>query len=142
MDTQQTTPPRSDDDTRIRAVALDYIAGVLENDPARMERCLHPALAKRAYLPGPDGKPELSELSALQLIQRVGAPGRPLDPSRHAEVVILDRFEGSASVRTTFDAWIDYLHIVNDGHEWKIINVLWEETPDQWRAKGGTERMR
>ncbi len=30
MDTQQTAPPWSDDDTRIRAVALNYIAGVLE----------------------------------------------------------------------------------------------------------------
>ena len=144
MDLQQTTPSRSDDDTRIRAVALDYIAGVLENDPARMKRSLHPTLAKRAYLPGLDGKPQLSKMSAVELIQRVGAPGRPLDPSRHAEVVILDRFGGAASVRTTFDTWIDYLHIVNVGHEWKIINVLWELTADEWVAKGGvpTERMR
>jgi hypothetical protein len=45
-----------DDETQIRAAALDYIAGVLEADPTRMERCLHPELAKRAYLPGVDGK--------------------------------------------------------------------------------------
>ena len=34
-----------------------------------MERCLHPDLAKRAYLPGVDGKPQLSRISALNLIQ-------------------------------------------------------------------------
>jgi hypothetical protein len=58
--------------------------------------------------------------------------------------VILDRFEGAASVRTTFDTWVDFLHIVNVGHEWKIINVLWELTPDEWVAEGGIsgERMR
>ena len=47
-----------DDETRIRAAARDYIGDVLEADPARMERCLHPELAKRAYLPGVDGKPQ------------------------------------------------------------------------------------
>jgi len=41
-DTRHST---QDDETKIRAVAVDYIAGVLEADPARMERCLHPDLA-------------------------------------------------------------------------------------------------
>ena len=123
---------------------LKYIGGVLENDPGRMERALHPDLAKRAYLPGLDGKPQFSQMSALALVQRVGAPGRRLDPSRRAEVVILDRYEGAASVRTTFDEWVDFLHIVNVGDEWKIINVLWELTPEQWITLGGMpgERMR
>ena len=117
---------------------------MLENDPGRMERALHPDLAKRAYLPGLDGKPQFSQMSALALVQRVGAPGRRLDPSRRAEVVILDRYEGAASVRTTFDEWVDFLHIVNVGDEWKIINVLWELTPEQWITLGGMpgERMR
>ena len=47
-----------DDETRIHAAARDYIGDVLEADPARMERCLHPERAKRAYLPGVDGKPQ------------------------------------------------------------------------------------
>jgi hypothetical protein len=36
------------------------------------------------------------------------------------------------------------LHIVNVGDEWKIVNVLWELTPEQWVAEGGaaSERMR
>jgi hypothetical protein len=142
MDTHQAAPLRLDDEAKIRAVALDYIAGVLENDPGRMERALHPELAKRAYLPGLDGKPQFSQMSAPELVQRVGAPGRRLDSSRRAEVVILDRYEGAASVRTTFDEWIDFLHIVNVGDEWKIINVLWELTPEQWLALGGAPGAR
>ena len=62
-------PAGKDDEAKIRAAALDYIGGVLEADPARMERCLHPDLAKRAYLPGVDGKPQLSQISALNLIR-------------------------------------------------------------------------
>jgi hypothetical protein len=107
-----------------------------------MEVALHPDLAKRAHLPAVDGKPQLSHMSALALVQRMAAPGRKLDPTRHAEVVILDRFEGAASVRTTFDNWIDFLHIVYDGNKWKIINVLWELTPEQWVESGGTPGAR
>jgi len=142
MDTNQAVLAETDHDARIRAAALDYIAGVLENDPARMERSLHPDLAKRAYLPGLDGNPQLSQMSALTLVRRMGEPGRKLDPTRHAEVVILDRYEGAASVRTTFDDWIDYLHIVNVGDEWKIINVLWELTPERWIEHGGAPGAR
>ena len=91
---------------------------------------------------GLDGKPRLSHISALALVQRMAAPGRKLDPSRYAEVVILDRYEGAASVRTTFDDWVDFLHIVNDGNDWKIINVLWELTPRRWVESGGTPGAR
>ena len=127
-----------EDDAKIRAAALDYIGGVLEADPARIERCLHPDLAKRAYLPGVDGKPQLSQISALTLIQ--DARTWPVIPDRHAEVVVLDRYEGMASVRTTFDHWVDFMHIVKVGDDWKIINVLWELTPQAWASSGGKPR--
>ena len=78
MDANEATPVQMDHEAKIRAVALDYIAGVLENDPVKMERSLHPDLAKRAYVPGLDGKPQLSHISALSLVRRMGAPGRNL----------------------------------------------------------------
>jgi hypothetical protein len=128
----------SSDEIKIRAAAMDYIRGVLDADPSRMERCLHPELAKRAYLPGIDGKPQLSHISAQNLI--LDAKTYKADPSRRADVIILDRYEGAASVRTTFDRWVDYMHIVNVGGEWKIINVLWELTPEWWASRTDKQR--
>jgi Putative lumazine-binding len=127
-----------DDEAKIRAAVLDYIAGVLEANPVRMERSLHPDLAKRAYLPGVDGKPQLSHISALTLIRSVKT--YPTDRSRRADVVILDRYEGAASVRATFENWVEYMHLVKAGGDWKIINALWELTPERWAAKGGKPR--
>jgi hypothetical protein len=106
---------QNDDDAKIRAAALDYIGGVLEADPARMVRCLHPELAKRAHLPGVDGRPQLSHMSAWNLI--LDAKTFTADPNRRAEVTLLDRSEGAASVRTTFGRWIDYMHLVKVGGE-------------------------
>jgi hypothetical protein len=53
-----------DDETKIHAAALDYIDGVLEADPARMERCLHPRVGKAGLPPGRGGKPQLSHVDA------------------------------------------------------------------------------
>jgi pimeloyl-ACP methyl ester carboxylesterase len=84
MDAQETISAQTDDETKIRAVALDYIAGVLENDPARMERSLHRALANRAYLPGPHGKPQRSEMSAILIDARGhGASDKPHDTAEY-----------------------------------------------------------
>ena len=142
MDTNQTIPVLIDEEEKIRAVAMDYVGGVLHCDPARMARALHPELAKRAYLPGPDGKPQKREMSAQQLIGVVDPEVRKPDPGQQTEVIILDRYEGAASVRTTFRDWVDFMHIVNVGGEWKIINVLWELTQERWLALGGTPGAR
>jgi hypothetical protein len=129
------------DDEKIRAAALDYMEGWYTADAARMERALHPDLVKRAYVPGADGNSQLLHLSALALVQFTRGSN---DKSRRAEVSILDRFQGSASVRATMADWVDYMHIVKVGAEWKIINILWEYTEAEWIARGGTagERTR
>jgi hypothetical protein len=77
-------------------------------------------------------------MSALNLI--LDAHTFKVVPGRHAEVVILDRYEGAASVKTTFDRWIDYMHVVKVGDAWKIINVLWEITPETWAERTDKSR--
>lgn len=141
MNTQFSTPSAAEDSAKIRANALDYAEGWCTADASRMERALHPDLAKRAYVPGPDGKPRLVHLSAMGLVQATREAKRN---NVQPEVHILDRFEGIASVRVTMTQWIDYLHMVKVGAEWKIINILWELTPEQWTARGGAagERTR
>ena len=60
---------------------------------------------------------------------------------RHMAVVItLGRYERAASVRTTLDGWVDYMHLVKAGGEWKVINVLWQLTPARWAAKSDKPR--
>jgi catechol 2,3-dioxygenase-like lactoylglutathione lyase family enzyme len=75
------------------------------------------------------------DVVGLQLAHRL--------PQRHAAFFWVggrERSMGAASVRTTFDGWIDYMHIVNVGGEWKIINVLWELTPEAWASRTDKSR--
>lgn len=120
------------DRAAIRAAALDYIDGWYSGDAARMERGVHPELAKRMVYPDPDnGASTLNQQGALTLVQSTGRRRNSPTPDneRRSEVVILDVYENAASVRVDAFGWVDYLHLVRWNGQWKIINVLWELRP-------------
>ena len=117
----------------IKAAALDYALGWYTADPERMERCLHPRLAKRISYEDPiTGRWSLDEMSSLQLVggAREGWGSRTPEDVRRSEVTILDRFGDAASVRLDMHDWIDYMHLARIDGQWKIVNVLWERRPE------------
>jgi hypothetical protein len=124
--------PTASDEEAITATALDYIEGWYTGDAARMERALHPELAKRIVMPGAEGRAMLQNMSAKELVDatRSGAGTRTPENLRRMDVQVLDIFENSASVRVTAADWVDYMHVGKVDGEWKIINVLWELTPE------------
>lgn len=116
------------DEVAIRQTALDYIEGWYEGDAARMERALHPELAKRMVSADSTGHSRLNQMSALTLVQRTQAGGGTKIPKeqQQKDVTILDRFQNAAVVKVVASGWVDYLEVVKFDGEWKIINVLWE----------------
>ncbi|MFC1791685.1 nuclear transport factor 2 family protein [Gemmatimonadota bacterium] len=117
------------DSTAIEAAALDYIQGYYSGDAQRMERALHPDLAKRIVRTNPaNGRSALEQMSAMTLVQITrGMAQRPVpEEQRQDDVKILDIFGNVASVRVDATQWIDYLHLAKWNGEWKIVNVLWE----------------
>ena len=97
-----------------------------------MERALHPELSKRIVMTGPDGHSTLQNMSTEQLVGAVRSGGGKDTPVEHRrmDVQVLDIYENAASVRVTAGDWIDYMHVGKVDGEWKIINVLWELTPE------------
>ena len=61
----------SDDNESITKTALDYIEGWYAGDAARMERALHPELAKRMISTDPKtGRSQFNHMGAMTLVQR------------------------------------------------------------------------
>ena len=119
------------DSAAIRATALDYVEGWYAGDAARMEKALHPDLAKRIVRNNAEGVSQLGHQGAETLIgyTRSGA-GKNTPPAQQIkDVKILDIFRNTASVRAEMSGWIDYMHIAKWNGEWKIVNVLWETKP-------------
>jgi len=117
------------DDPGIRQAALDYIEGWYEGDPVRMERALHPDLAKRIVVLHPrTGRSLLNHATASMMVEYTRAGGgkeTPRDKIQN-EVTVLDVYHNIANVRVVSADFVDYLHVVKWNGEWRILNVLWE----------------
>jgi len=118
------------DSAAIRATAVDYIQGWYTNNSARMERALHPHLAKRLVWADSSGRSHLVDLTALELIQ--GTKSHPPTPAseRRDDVSILSSYGNVAIVRIEATDWVDFLQEVKWNGSWKIINVVWENRPE------------
>ena len=122
----------TEDEAGIKGAALDYLMGWYTGDPERMERALHPDLAKRIVRTDPEGKRDrVDQMSAMTLVQytRKGYGKQVPVEERIAEITILDRYGNAAVVKAVARDWVDYLQIGKVNGEWKIINVLWEMKP-------------
>jgi len=119
------------DSAAVRATALDYIEGWYEGNAERMARALHPDLAKRIVVPGPEGA-MVRDMTAEQLTQAVAGGGGKMTPpdQQRKDVTIFDIYGGAATVKIVAGEWIDYLHIGKVDDRWVIINVLWEFTEE------------
>ena len=122
----------TDESAAIRATALDYVEGWYTADAARMERALHPELAKRIVNTNPQNRRHsLGQQSAMTLVQNTrNGGGKDTPPEQmQKDVVILDVFQNAASVRATMSGWVDYMHMAKWNGRWVIVNVLWELKP-------------
>lgn len=118
------------DSSAIVGTALDYIEGWYEGNADRMERALHPDLAKRIVNQMDSGS-TLGDMTAEMLVGAVRRGGGRNTPEDRVQkdVTVLDVYEGMASVKIVAGDWVDYLHVARWNHEWKIINVLWAMKP-------------
>jgi hypothetical protein len=119
------------DSAAIRGTALDYIEGWYTANAERMERALHPDLAKRIINTNQRGRNILGHQSAMTLVQNTRSGGGRETPvaEQRKDVRILDIFGNTASVRVDAGSWVDYLHVARWNGRWVIINVLWEMRP-------------
>ena len=119
------------DSAAIRATALDYIEGWYTGDAARMERALHPELAKRIVTSDSLGRFRLDQQSAMTLVTNTRMGGGKNTPAaeRKEDVRILDIYQNAAVARIDASYWIDYLELAKWRGRWVIVNVLWELKP-------------
>jgi hypothetical protein len=127
----QSTTSSEADRAAIKQTALDYIEGWYEGDAERMERALHPELAKRIVRTNPQGQSRLDQMSAMSLVQGTRRAYGKQTPKekQQKDVTILDVFENAACAKIIAADWVDYLQLARWNGHWVIVNVLWELKP-------------
>ncbi|MCA0458787.1 MAG: nuclear transport factor 2 family protein [Chloroflexi bacterium] len=119
---------KSTDEVAIRTAAMDYAEGWFDGDVARMERALHPKLVKRAIeRQTGSGEPVFVDLTKDDMLRFTRAGGGTKVPrdKLYYKVDILDICEEVADARVETVTYIDYLHLLNEGGNWLILNVIY-----------------
>ena len=120
---------RSSDEAAVVAAALDYFEGWFEGDATRMDRGLHPGLAKRSLRQSDPDSPELRSLTKERMVELTAAGGgESPDGGLSIDVEVVDLYGNIASVVVRSAVYREYLHLVRTDEGWKIVNVLWHFT--------------
>ncbi len=105
----------------IRQTVLDYFEGWFEGDAARMERALHPELAKR------QSGEELGITTKQRMVELTEAgAGREDARDGRIDIEVEDVYKDGASVTVRTATYHEYLHLVRTADGWRIANALWQ----------------
>jgi hypothetical protein len=129
--TQADRTSTSTDHDAVAAVVRDYFEGWFEGDTQRMQRALHPALAKRSLRQVNRESPELRSVTTDQMLAWTAeGQGRRADPGgdRRIDVEVVDLYGNIASVVVRSPVYREYLHLVRADDRWRIANALWHWT--------------
>jgi hypothetical protein len=120
-----TVEERTTAEAAVVEAVLDYFEGWFDGDAERMERALHPGLAKRSL--EKDGR-TLNETSAEWMNDATArGVGRERDPGdRQIEVEVDDVHGTIANARVRSAVYREYVQLVRTPEGWRIVNTFWE----------------
>lgn len=117
----------------VRQAALDYVEGIYNAEPERLERSVHPELIKRGYYKKlGEAAYTLEPMTRAQLIALAGNwnkdKKRPIE-TYPKQVDVYDVLDQTASAKVTAMWGVDYMHLAKHDGRWKIINIVWQSPP-------------
>jgi putative lumazine-binding protein len=117
----------------VRQAALDYVEGVYNVDPSRIERSVHPNLAKLGFSRPPDEdayRPAATTTfeRLVEIAKNYNKEGK-LSQDAPKEVTVLDVLDQIATVKLVAVWGVDYMHLAKLDGKWMIVNVLWQSPP-------------
>ena len=120
------------DRAAIERAVLDYFEGWFGGDPVRMERALHRELVKRSLERDLAGRATLRTISAESMIEATArGDGKNESPGDlRIEIEVEDLLGDLANVTVRSAVYTEYLHLARTSNGWKIVNDMWQPTPD------------
>ena len=115
----------------VRQAGLDYVEGVYNVQPERIERSVHPTLVKRGFYKK-DASTPYAELhmtydQLFNLARTWNKDGKR--DTRVKNVEVLDLADKTAVVKITAQWGIDYMLLGKFDNGWKITQIIWQSPP-------------
>ena len=117
----------------VRQAVLDYVEGIYNVEPARIERSVSPNLAKMGFYRPPTEtvyRPGRS-MAFQQLVEIAKTYNKAgtLRKDAPKDIAIYDVMDQPATVKLTAEWGVDYMHLAKIDGKWMIVNVLWQSHP-------------
>lgn len=125
---------KADDEKAVRQAVLDYVEGIYEVDPSRIERSVHKDLRKAGFYyddeeNGYKGPHPMTYQQLYELARDWNIDGHIDAATAVKKVEIYEVLDMTASARLTADWGIDYMQLGKFDGRWMIFNVLWQSPP-------------
>jgi hypothetical protein len=118
---------RPEDAAAITACILDYFEGWFDGDATRMDRALHPELAKHAI--GQDAaRSEILDVTTKDEMVAATRDGRGRQrdvPDRAIRIEIVGVSGNIANVVVHSAVYVEYVLLARTGEGWRITSTLW-----------------
>ena len=115
----------------VRQAALDYVEGIYNTEPARIERSVHPNLVKRGFYKEAAASPYVEmPMTYEQLVRLAGNWNKEKKRDISIkDVTVLDVLDQTAAAKVTAAWGIDYMLLGKYDGRWKITEILWQSHP-------------
>jgi hypothetical protein len=118
---------RPEDAAAIRSCLLDYFDGWFDGDADRMDRALHPGLAKHAIGQDPGRSETLDLTTKADMVEATGqGRGRQRDvPDRAIRIDIAGVSGDIASAIVHTAVYVEFVLLARTNDGWQITGTLW-----------------
>jgi hypothetical protein len=118
---------RPEDAAAIRECLLDYFEGWFDGDAVRMDRSLHPGLAKHALGQGPTREAILEVTTKDEMVEATKrGQGRRRDlPDRAIQIDVTGVSGDIASATVHSAVYVEYALLARTSEGWRITGTLW-----------------
>jgi hypothetical protein len=115
----------------VRQAALDYVEGIYNVQPERIQRSVHPTLVKRGFYKKDAAGPYVeSPMTYDQLVTLAGNWNKEgKRDTSIKQVAVLDVLDQTATAKVTASWGIDYMLLGKYDGKWKIVQILWQSHP-------------
>jgi hypothetical protein len=119
------------DQEAVRLAALDYVEGIYNVQPERIERSVHPTLVKRGFYKKEANAPYVeSPMTYEQLVRLAGSWNKEgKRDTSIKDVAVLNVLDQTAVAKVTAAWGIDYMLLGKYDGRWKIVQILWQSHP-------------
>lgn len=121
------------DKEAVRLAVLDYVEGVYNVQPERIERSVHPKLTKLGFYrpPADAAYRPASAMTFEQLVQLAKTWNKEgkLRKDAPKEITVYEVQDQTATAKLVAEWGTDYFHLAKFDGKWMIINVLWQSPP-------------